>query len=89
MALKAIDNGESQASVAKRLGLPKTTISNWKKDKMKIYTTVDTNQVDKKRRRIKSSPYQMIDKVVYTWFINTRQKKVPHKERFGKPWTFF
>ena len=53
-ALKAIDNGESQASVAKRLGLPKTTISNWKKDKMKIYTTVDTNQVDKKRRRIKS-----------------------------------
>ena len=30
-ALKAIDNGESQASVAKRLGLPKTTIANWKK----------------------------------------------------------
>ena len=48
-ALKAIDNGESQASVAKRLGLPKTTISNGKKDEMKIYTTVDTNQVDKKR----------------------------------------
>mgnify|MGYP001801142097 CR=1 FL=1 len=76
-ALKAMDNGESQTSVAKRLGLPKTTISNWKKDKTKIYKTVDANQVDKKRRRIKSSPYEMVDKVVYTWFINARHKKVP------------
>ena len=28
-ALKAIDNGESQALVAKRLGIVKQTISNW------------------------------------------------------------
>ena len=42
-ALKAMDNGESQTSVAKRLELPKTTISNWKKDKTKIYKTVHAN----------------------------------------------
>ena len=52
-ALKAIDNGESQALVAKRLGIAKQTISNWRKDKDKIYGTVDSNQVNKRRRRIK------------------------------------
>ena len=30
-ALKAMDNGESQTSIAKRLGLPKTAISNGKR----------------------------------------------------------
>ena len=76
-ALKAIDNGESQALVAKRLGIAKQTISNWRKDKDKIYGTVDSNQVNKKRRRVKSSPYDQVDKAVYTWFVNARHKKIP------------
>ena len=35
-ALKAIDKSESQASVAKRLGLAKTTVNKWKRNKIKI-----------------------------------------------------
>ena len=43
-ALKAMDKGETQSSVAKRLGLAKTTIGNWKKDKNKIqYTSANSN----------------------------------------------
>ena len=44
---------------------------------IKSYGTVDSNQVNKKRRRVKSSPYDQVDKERCTRGLLTPDKKIP------------
>ena len=45
--LKAIDNGRKAADVCREHDVSKQTVSNWVKDKEKIYATVNANSNDK------------------------------------------
>jgi len=46
--LKEIDKGKSLTSVALKHGMSKQTVSNWVKQKKKIYEAVDSNSSTKK-----------------------------------------
>ena len=60
--LKEIDGGKTAAVVCRERNLSKQTVSNWLKEKAKIYASVDANIVDKKRQRLKSSPFENREK---------------------------
>ena len=47
---------------------------NCKTDNFKLD---EGNNANKKRRRLKNSPYGDVDKACYTWLINDRNSKVP------------
>ena len=73
--LKEIDGGKTAAVVCRERNLSKQTVSNWLKEKAKI--SVDANIVDKKQQRLKSPPFENIEKALYTWFVNVRHKGTP------------
>ena len=63
--LKEIDKGKSLTSVAHKHGMSKQTVSNWVKQKKKIYEAVDSNSSTKKRHRFKPSTYEHLDDACY------------------------
>ena len=70
--LKEIDKGKSLSSVALEHGMAKQTVSNWVKQKKKIYEAVDSNSSTKKRYRFKPSTYEYLDDACYKWLVNAR-----------------
>ena len=73
--LKEIDKGKSLTSVALKNGMSKQTVSNWVKQKKKIYEAVDSSP--KKRHRCKPSTYEHLDDACYKWLVNVRTQKSP------------
>ena len=50
--LKEAEKGESSASISKKYGVPKQTLSGWLKEKTKIYSEVEKNKTSAKRVRV-------------------------------------
>ena len=63
--LKEVDKGESSASISKKYDIAKQTLSGWLKEKTKIYSEVEKNQISVKRVRMRVSPFEDLDKVCY------------------------
>ena len=60
--LKEIEGGESSARVAKCYNIAKQTVSNWMKKKDRIFSLYQDSVVRQSRQRIRSSPYDKLDK---------------------------
>ena len=81
--LKEMEKGRKAADICKEHpSLSKQTLSNWKKNKDKVYAIVDANagsgsKNDRKRKRVRSSAYVNVEKALYTWFVDARHKKAP------------
>jgi len=75
--LKEVDKGNSAASIAKKYSIPKQTLSNWLKNKERIYEAVDSNSPTQKRHRLRASPYENLDKACNTWLVNARTQNIP------------
>ena len=75
--LKEIDKGESSASVSKKYGIPKQTLSGWSKEKNKIYSEVEKNKTSAKRVRMRVSLNENLDEACYMWLLNTRHQNIP------------
>ena len=75
--IKEIDKGKSLTSVALKHGMSKQTVSNWVKQKKKIYEAVDSNSSTKKRHRFKPSTYEHLDDACYKWLVNARAQNIP------------
>ena len=61
--------------VAEKYGVPKNTISTWLKNKDKYRAASDKSS--NKRKKLRESDYERVDKVVFKWFLAQRSQNVP------------
>ena len=80
--LKAIDRvskGESQAKVARDIGIPESTLHSWIKNQAKLREFVHTidggDGLNRKRARLAKD--KDLDAVLYKWFVQQQQSGVP------------
>ena len=78
LALKELEKeGTSKKSIAEKYGVPPNTLSYWIKNKADIFTNYESGQYGAKRQKLSSAKYDNIDKAVYKWFVNARERNVP------------
>ena len=65
--LKEVEKGESSASISRKYGIPKQTLSGWLKEKTKIYSEVKKSKTSKKRVRMQLSTHDDLSKACYMW----------------------
>ena len=75
--LKEIEKGESSASISKKYGVPKQTLSGWLKEKTKIYSEVKKSKTSKKRVRMQLSTHDDLNKACYMWLWNAQHQSIP------------
>ena len=75
--LKDVEKGQSSASISKKYGVPKQTLSGWLKEKTKIYSEVEKNNTSAKRVRMWLSPHDDLDKAYYMWLLNAQHQGIP------------
>ena len=76
-ALQEILSGILKKSVAKKYGVPKSTVSTQLANKDKILAAYESGEINPKRQKMKRAENEDLDKAVYTWFHNTRANNVP------------
>ena len=74
-ALKDLESGMSNKEVAEKYDVPKNTISTWLKNKNKY--RADSDKSSNKRKKLRESDYERVDKVVFKWFLAQRSQNVP------------
>lgn len=73
--IKSLESGTTVTALAKEYNVGKATICNIKQNKGKIVDHVAASYVSgKKRKTLKLSAFPMVDKAVYTWFLQERSK---------------
>ena len=72
--MQEILSGISKKSVAKKNGVPKSTVSTWLASKDKILAAYESGEINPKRQTIKRAENK--DKAVYIWFQNIRANNV-------------
>ena len=81
--IEALDNGAHWKEVAQRFKVGKTTLYDIKRQKNKIYETLANRGKRLKKnyvsspKRMKSTKYPLIDKMVYKWYIGQRNVGQP------------
>ena len=73
-ALKELEKGTPHKDVAFFFGVPKNTLSTWKKDKDKIFKKYNSSLISK---RVKPEMYEELNKAVHKWFLILRSENVP------------
>ena len=76
-AFQEILSGISKKSVAKKYGVPRSTVSTWLANKDKILAAYEPGEINPKRQKMKRAQHEDLDKAVYTWSHNTRANNVP------------
>ena len=77
--LKRLDKGESATKLASEFGVGNATISDWKKNRVKIdqFCTSTSDKVIENRHTSKVSEFTKIDDAVYAWFLQERLRGTP------------
>ena len=65
-ALQEILSGISKKTVAKKYGVPKSTVSTWLGNKDKILAAYESGEINPKRQKMKRAENKDLDKAVYT-----------------------
>ena len=73
-ALKELEKGTPHKDVASLFGVPKNTLSTWKKNKDKIFEKYSSGLVSK---RVKPEKYEEVKKAVHKWLLLLRSENVP------------
>ena len=73
-ALKELEKGTPHKDVASLFGVPKNTLSTWKKNKDKIFEKYNSGLISK---RVKPEKYEELNKAVQKWFLILRSENVP------------
>ena len=73
-ALKELEKGTPHKDVASLFGVPKNTLSTWKKNKDKIFEKYNSGLISK---RVKPEKYEELNKAVHKWFLILRSENVP------------
>ena len=67
-ALKELEKGVAQKEVALRFGVQKSTLSTWKRNKIKIEEAYHAGLGNK---RMRPEKYEDLNKALMKWFLNT------------------
>ena len=73
-ALKELEKGTPHKHVAPNFGVPKNTISTWKKNKDKIIEKYNSGLISE---RVKPEKYEELNKAVHKWFLILQGENVP------------
>ena len=73
-ALKELEKGTPHKDVASLFGVPKNTLSTWKKNKEKIFQMYNSGLASK---RVKPERYEALNKAVKKWLLILRSENVP------------
>ena len=73
-ALRELEKGTSHKDVPSLLGVPKNTLSTWKKNKDKIFEKYNSGLISK---RVKPEKYEELNKAVHKWFLILQNENVP------------
>ena len=73
-ALKELEKGITHKNVASLFGVPKNTLSTWKKNKEKIFEKYNSGLISK---RVKPEKYEELNKAVHKWFLILRSENIP------------
>jgi len=74
-ALQEVAAGGKKGEIAKKYGVPSSTLSTWIKKKEKLESAFETMQPN--RRRSRAAKYEDIEKALLSWFIRVRDENVP------------
>ena len=74
--LKIKEKGESNKDVAAKYNVPKNTLSNWVKNKDKLFHALKKG-TNVKRQKFKSGNHELVDQPIFNWFLNIRSQNVP------------
>ena len=72
--LKELEKGTPHKDVASLFGVPKNTLSTWKKNKAKIFQKYNSDLISKS---VKPEKYEELNKAVHKWFLILRSENVP------------
>ena len=75
-ALKDLEKGLSKKAIAEKFNVPKFTLTYWIKYKHDIIQKYEMGQLGAKRQKLSVGKHDSIDKAVYKWFINARERNV-------------
>ena len=66
-----------EKAIAEKFNDPKNTLTYWIKNKHDIIQKYETGQLGAKRQKLSVGKHDSIDKAVYKWFMNARERNVP------------
>ena len=69
-----MEKGTPPKDVASLFGVPKNTLSTWKKNKGKIFEKYNRGLISK---TVKPEKYEELNKAVHKWFLILRSENVP------------
>ncbi|XP_064486017.1 tigger transposable element-derived protein 6-like [Ornithodoros turicata] len=74
--IRAVASGRKKLDIAKDYAVFPSTLSTILKTKENILKAADQGAFAQ-RKRLKTSPYEEVEKAVFTWFADTRAKGIP------------
>ena len=81
-ALKDLENGASNKTVAAKFNVPRNTISTWVKNKDKILKAYEEGN-SPKTRKLRTSDHDQLDRALYKWFVGVRGQGIPVSGGYG------
>ena len=77
LALKDLEKGLTKKNVTEKFSAPQNTLTSWIKHKEDIISKYESGQFGAKRQKLSVGKYDSVDKNVYKWLMNARERNVP------------
>ena len=77
LALKDLEKGLTKKNVAEKFSVLQNTLTYWIKYKEDIISKYEPGQFGAKGKKLIVGEYDSVDKAVYKWFMNARERNVP------------
>ena len=68
---------KSRTQIVNELGVPKSTVARWIKDKDKIFRSYQSSKFEPERKRTRTAQHEDLEEAVHKWFINARAHNLP------------
>ena len=76
-ALMDLKSGMRNTEVSVKYGVPKNTVSTWKKNSDKIIAARESCVIAPKRKRLRTGQHANLESALFQWFQFARSKKIP------------
>ena len=77
LALQELEKGASKKSIAEKFGVPHNTLTYWIAIRKQIISNYESGQLGAKRQKLSTGKFDGVDKAVYKWFMNARERNIP------------
>lgn len=79
-AIQRIDKGESVQKICAELNVGKSTVNDWRRNRLSLQdfcTNVETDKVLDNRKTLKKPTHEMVDDALWLWFMQERRRGTP------------